>query len=55
MTTVQTVLEFQSDWAKREHYTPLMEILKTHAGAYGQGIEYAYTMVQKAPPSRKSA
>ncbi len=54
VTTVQTVLEFQRDWANREHYDPLMEILKTHAGAYGQGIEYAYTMVHKAPPGRKS-
>lgn len=53
MTTIQTVLEFQRDWANREHYDGLMEIIKEHAGAYGQGIEYAYTMVHGAPASRK--
>ena len=30
-----------------------MEILKQQAGAYGSGIEYAYTMVHKAPQSAK--
>jgi nicotinamidase-related amidase len=54
MTAVQTVLEFQRDWARREHYNGLMEILKAHAGAYGQGIEYAYTMVHKVPPTRRN-
>lgn len=52
MTTIQTVLEFQRDWANREHYDGLMEIIKEHGGAYGQGIEYAYTMVHGAPASR---
>jgi hypothetical protein len=28
-----------------------MRILKQHAGAYGVGIEYAYTMVHHAPQS----
>jgi hypothetical protein len=31
-----------------------MALLKEHAGAYGQGVEYAYTMVHKAPQSAKS-
>jgi hypothetical protein len=26
--------------------------VKEHCGAYGQGVEYAYTMVHGAPPSR---
>lgn len=30
-----------------------MEIVKEHTGAYGQGVEYAYTMVHGALPSRK--
>jgi len=55
VTTIQIVLEFQRDWANREHYDSLMEVLKQHAGAYGQGIEYAYTMVHGAPPSRKQS
>ena len=53
MTTVPTVLEFQRDWAHRENYDALMAILKEHAGAYGVGIEYAYTMLHHAPQSAK--
>ena len=53
MTTVATVLEFQRDWAHREHYDNLMHLFREHGGAYGNGIEYAYTMVHKAPPARK--
>jgi nicotinamidase-related amidase len=54
MTTVATVLEFQRDWAHREHYNDLMSLFREHGGAYGIGIEYAYTMVHKAPPARKA-
>lgn len=53
MTTVATVLEFQRDWANRDHYDALMNLFRDHGGAYGVGIEYAYTMVHKAPPARK--
>jgi hypothetical protein len=31
----------------------LMDIFREHGGAYGFGIEYAYTMVHKAPAARK--
>lgn len=54
LTTIAAVLEFQRDWARREHYDALMGLLKEHAGAYGVGVEYAYTMVHKAPQSAKS-
>jgi nicotinamidase-related amidase len=54
MTTIATVLEFQRDWANREHYDALMDILREHAGAYGSGIEYAYSMVHKAPQAAKN-
>jgi len=54
MTTVGTVLEFQRDWAHREHYNDLMTLFREHGGAYGIGIEYAYTMVHKAPAARKT-
>jgi nicotinamidase-related amidase len=54
MTTVATVLEFQRDWANREHYDALMNIFREHAGAYGNGIEYAYSMVHKAPQAAKN-
>lgn len=49
MTTLQTLLELQRDWARREHYDALMDIVKEHFGAYGMGVDYAYTMVHKAP------
>jgi nicotinamidase-related amidase len=51
LTTIPALLEWQRDWAKREHYNNLMGILKQHAGAYGVGVEYAYTMVHHAPQS----
>jgi len=54
MTTVATVLEFQRDWARRDHYDALMTILRDHAGAYGSGIEYAYSMVHKAPQAAEN-
>lgn len=54
VTTIAALLEWQRDWAKREHYDALMSLLKPQAGAYGAGIEYAYTMVHKAPQSAKS-
>jgi len=54
MTAIATVLEFQRDWANREHYDALMDILREHAGAYGSGIEYAYSMVHKAPQAAKN-
>ncbi|XZE19528.1 hydrolase [Pirellulaceae bacterium SH449] len=52
-TTIGTVLEFQRDWANRDHYNALMQLFRDHGGAYGVGIEYCYTMVHKAPPARK--
>jgi len=29
-----------------------MDIVKAHCGAYGIGVEYAYTMVHGAAPTR---
>jgi nicotinamidase-related amidase len=51
LTTIAALLEWQRDWKNREHYNALMSILKQQGGAYGSGIEYAYTMVHKAPQS----
>ena len=51
LTTIAALLEWQRDWARREHYDALMGLLKQHAGAYGSGVEYAYTMVHHAPQS----
>ena len=52
VTALQVLLELQRDWAHREHYDEVLSIVKEHSGAYGQGVEYAYTMVHGAPPSR---
>jgi nicotinamidase-related amidase len=52
LTAFQVLLEFQRDWSRKEHYEEVMAVVKEHCGAYGQGIEYAATMVQKAPASR---
>jgi nicotinamidase-related amidase len=54
LTTIPALLEGQRDWARRDHYDNLMAILKQHGGAYGLGIEYAYTMVHHAPQSARS-
>ena len=53
LTTIAALLEWQRDWARREHYDNLMNLIKAQGGAYGAGIEYAYTMVHKAPQSAK--
>ncbi len=49
VTWQQVMLEWQRDWAKRDTYDALMKIVKEHSGAYGMGVDYAYTMVHKAP------
>ena len=46
---LQVLLEFQRDWARRETYDAVMKLVIDHAGAYGQGVEYAYTMVHGQP------
>jgi nicotinamidase-related amidase len=55
MTALQVLLEYQRDWAHKETYNDVMAMVKEHCGAYGQGVEYAYTMVHGAPPSRSGA
>ena len=45
---------FQRDWKNKEHYDALMNLLKQQGGAYGVGVEYAYTMVHHAPQSALS-
>ena len=53
-TTIAALLEWQRDWKNKEHYNALMGILKQQAGAYGSGVEYAYTMVHKARHQSKA-
>jgi nicotinamidase-related amidase len=51
VTALSVMLEWQRDWAHKDTYNAVMDIAKTHCGAYGSGVEYAYTMVHKAPPT----
>ncbi|MBD1853324.1 hydrolase [Cyanobacteria bacterium FACHB-502] len=55
VTWQQVLLEYQRDWARKETYDAVIEIVKEHSGAYGVGVEYAYTMVHGAPPSNAKA
>ena len=48
MTWQQVMLEWQRDWAHRGTYDAVMDIVREHSGAYGMGVDYAYTMVHKA-------
>ena len=55
VTALQVLLESQRDWARKDTYNAVIEVVKEHCGAYGQGVEYAYTMVHGAPASRAGA
>ncbi|MGO4814701.1 hydrolase [Cupriavidus sp. 2MCAB6] len=48
VTWQQVLLEWQRDWACRDTYDAVMQLVKEHSGAYGMGVDYAYTMVHKA-------
>lgn len=52
VTALSVMLELQRDWAHLDTYDAVMDIVKTHFGAYGVGVEYAYTMVHGAPPTK---
>lgn len=53
VTWQQVMLEWQRDWARRDTYDAVMAIVKEHSGAYGMGVDYAYTMVHGAPERTK--
>jgi len=52
VTALSVMLEWQRDWAERDTYDAVMDIVKNHFGAYGMGVEYAYTMVHGAPATK---
>jgi nicotinamidase-related amidase len=54
VTWQQVLLEFQRDWAHKETYEAVMELVLEHSGAYGMGVDYAYTMVHGAPQRKVS-
>ncbi len=55
VTAIQILLEFQRDWARKEKYNSVTDIVKEHGGAYGQGVEYASTLVHGSSASPRAA
>jgi nicotinamidase-related amidase len=55
VTWQQVLLEWQRDWAHRDSYDAVMAVVREHSGAYGMGVDYAYTMVHKAPERTHSS
>src|SRR5438309_6818383 len=52
VTALSVMLEWQRDWAAKDTYDAVMDIVKTHFGAYGVGVEYAYTMIHGAAATK---
>jgi nicotinamidase-related amidase len=52
VTSLSVMLEWQRDWAETDTYDAVMDIVKSHYGAYGVGVEYAYTMVHGQTPTK---
>src|SRR3984893_720934 len=52
VTALSVMLEWQGDCGHKETYDAVMDIVKNHYGAYGIGVEYAYTMVHGAPATK---
>ena len=52
VTALSVLLEWQRDWAHKRAYNAVMDIVRNHCGAYGAGVEYAYTMVHGAPETK---
>jgi hypothetical protein len=52
VTALSVILEWQRDWAERNTNDAIMDIVKSHFGAYGIGVEYAYTRVHGAPATK---
>src|SRR2546421_5709945 len=48
VTWQQVLLEWQRDWARKETYDAVIGLVQEHSGAYGMGVDYAYTLVHKA-------
>jgi nicotinamidase-related amidase len=52
VTAISVMLEWQRDWGLTETYNAVMDVVKTHGGSYGVGVEYAYTMIHGAPQTQ---
>ncbi len=45
VTWLQVLYELQRDWARKETYAAVTNLIKEHAGAYGCGIFYVESMM----------
>jgi len=45
VTWQATLLEMQRDWANKDTYQVVTDIIREHGGAYGLGLEYASTFI----------
>jgi len=52
VTSLSVMLEWQRDWAQKDTYDAVMDIVRAHYGAYGAGVEYASTMVHGTAPTK---
>src|SRR5437763_5130556 len=52
VTALSVMLEWQRDWSHKGTYEAVMDIVNTHFGAYGVGVEYADTVVHGAPATQ---
>jgi hypothetical protein len=55
VTALPVLLELQRERAERDTYDTVVDVVKTHYGAYGMGVEYAYTMLHGAAPTVQPA
>lgn len=46
ITAMQYLLELQRDWARKETYTAVNNLIKKYGGAYGTGVQYAQEMLK---------
>lgn len=53
ITSIQLLLEMQRDWSRKESYAGTIGIVSEHFGAYGMGVDYAWTHVHKQPQRGK--
>ncbi len=55
ITSIQLLLEMQRDWSRKDSYAGTIGIVAEHFGAYGMGVDYAWTHVHKQPQRGKFA
>jgi hypothetical protein len=52
---LQVMLEWQRDWARKETYEGVNQIIMQHTGSYGMGIIYARKMLGNKANEGKSS